>query len=117
VVLLKRLRLANDEPLALETACLPSRLCSPLLEEDLEDRSLYEILLTRFNLTLAWAEQRLEAMACPPAVAEVLGIGRGTPVMHTIRTTYSHDETPFEYTEAFYRGDKHFFRIELRNDR
>jgi GntR family transcriptional regulator len=116
-IVLQRLRLANGEPLAVETACLPDALCHALLKEDLQDRSLYQVLSAHFGLSLAWAEQRVEAVVCPPAVAELLGVGKGTPVMHTTRTTYSHGGTPFEYTEAHYRGDKHFFYIELRNER
>jgi GntR family transcriptional regulator len=46
----------------------------------------------------------------------LLGISQGAPVLHIQRLTFSRDGTPFEYTESIYRGDKHFFRIELRNE-
>ena len=116
VIVLKRLRLANGEPLAIENAYLPHKLCAGLLAESLENVSLYELLAAKYGLTLHVADQRLEAIACPAPEANLLGISRGAPVLHIQRLTFSRDGTPFEYTESIYRGDKHFFRIELRNE-
>jgi GntR family transcriptional regulator len=63
-ILLKRVRLKDDEPLAIETAYLPFRLCTGLQDRDLENRSLYEILTDEFGIFPTRAEQQLEAVAC-----------------------------------------------------
>ena len=113
VVLLKRLRLADGEPLAVETAYLPDRLCHGLLSENLEDRSLYKLLTEKFNIAPARAEQQMEAVACPAAEAKLLGIRKNSPVLHVHRTTFDRDDRPFERVESFYRGDKYVFRAVL----
>jgi len=115
VVLLKRLRLADGEPLAVETAYLPDRLCHGLLSENLEDRSLYKLLTEKFNIAPARAEQQIEAVACPAAEAKLLRIRKNSPVLHMHRTTFDRDDRPFERVESYYRGDKYVFRAELTN--
>lgn len=47
VLCLERGRLANDEPLAMETAYLSFDGCEGLLEENFENRSLYAIRTAR----------------------------------------------------------------------
>ena len=115
VVLLKRLRLSDDEPVAVETAHLPEAVCPGLLDEIVEDRSLYEVLTSKFDIIPKRAEQQVEAVVCPPAEANVLGVKKGAPMLHMHRVTYNSDNHPFEYTESFYRGDRYVFHVELRN--
>ncbi len=116
VILLKRLRLADGEPLAVETAHLPDRVCHGLLKEKLEGKSLYDFLRKNYNIHPARAEQQLEAVACPPVEANLLGVRKGSPVLHIHRTTYGHDGRPFEIVESFYRGDKYVFHAELNGE-
>jgi GntR family transcriptional regulator len=115
VILLQRLRLADGEPVAVETDCLPDALCHGLLKEKLEGRSLYDVLAKNYDITPTRAEQQLEAMACPSAEAKLLGIRKGSPVLHIHRTTFNRDGRPFEMVESFYRGDKYIFHAELHN--
>jgi len=112
-VLLKRLRLADEEPLAIEIAHLPARLCPGLEEEDLENGSLYHLLGRKFDLIPARAEQQIEALACPAAEARLLGVRKGAPMLHMYRVTYSSEGKPIEHTESFYRGDRYIFHVEL----
>lgn len=115
VILLKRLRLADGEPLAVETDYLPDALCHGLLQEKLNGRSLYDVLTKNYNIIPTRAEQQLEATACPAAEAKLLDVRRGSPVLHIHRTTFSRDGRPFEMVESFYRGDKYIFHAELHN--
>ena len=109
VILLRRLRLADGEPLAVETAYLLDRLCHGVLAKNLENRSLYKLLKDKFDITPARAEQQLKAVACPAAEAKWLGVRKGSPVLHIYRTTFTQDDLPFEHVESFYRGDKYVF--------
>ncbi len=115
VILLKRLRLADGEPVAVETDYLPDALCHGLLKEKLNGRSLYDVLTKNYNIVPTRAEQQMEAVVCPPAEAKLLGIRRGSPVLHIHRTTFNRDGRPFEMVESFYRGDKYVFYAELHN--
>ncbi len=114
VILLRRLRLANDEPVALETAYLSEHLFPQLVQENLNNRSLYSLLSERFGVVPTRAEQQMTATACPAPEARLLRIRPGSPVLHLRRVTYAQDDQPFEVVESFYRGDKYVFYAELR---
>lgn len=116
VVVLRRLRLASGEPMAVETAYLPDRLVHDLVTENMENRSLYKLLREKFDIIPSRAEQRMQAMACPAAEARLLGIRRNSPVLHIYRTTFDQKDRPFEYVESLYRGDKYVFHAELNHE-
>src|SRR5260370_24565630 len=58
---LQRLRLADDEPLAIELSQTSFKGCERLLDEDLESNSLYRMLETKYGVQLMEADQELEA--------------------------------------------------------
>ncbi|HEY3308904.1 MAG TPA: GntR family transcriptional regulator [Desulfuromonadaceae bacterium] len=113
VILLKRLRMADGVPMAVETAFLSHRLCSPLLEEDLSQGSLYELLRRKLKIIPSHASQSLESVLCPRTEAQLLGITKGSPVLSIRRVTYGRDGLPFETVESYYRGDRYIFYAEL----
>ena len=114
VFCLERVRLVNDEPLALQTAYLSFDGCEGLLEEDFENQSLYAILATRYGITPFQAEQEHEASIARPRETKLLNLQPGDPVMHICRVTYDTDRHPFEVTQCVYRGDKYRFVALLR---
>ena len=116
VIMLKRLRLADGEPVAIETAYLLESRCRGILKEQLATRSLYDILTKKYRLKPVRAMQQMEAIACPAAEAKLLGTRRGAPVLHIQRTTYDREGRPFELVESFYRGDRYTFYAELQGD-
>jgi len=115
MLLLKRLRLANGKPMAVETVYLPSRRCPGLLDENLEDVSLYETLTEKYGIVPTRANQQWQAVACPVADAKLLEIQRGSPVLRIEQTTFDRNGRPFEHLESFFRGDKFIFFAELTN--
>lgn len=115
ILLLRRLRLANGRPMALETVHLPDQLVPGLLEESLEDRSLYQLLQRKYRIRPARALQQWQAVACPAEDAKLLDVRKGSPVLQIHRTTFDDGGRPFEYLESFFRGDRYVFQAELRN--
>jgi len=115
MILLKRLRLANGKPMAVETVYLPSRRCPGLLDENLEDVSLYETLTEKYGIVPTRANQQWQAVACPANDAKLLEIQRGSPVLRIEQTTFDRNGRPFEHLESFFRGDKFIFFAELTN--
>ncbi len=62
IVVLTRVRLANNRPLALETAHLDHRLCPGILDRhDFSHESLYEVLRQAYGRVMVWADQIIEA--------------------------------------------------------
>jgi GntR family transcriptional regulator len=105
-----RVRLADDEPLALERAAIAARhLPDPMAV----DSSLYAALRAR-GLEPVRALQHLRAAAASPAEARHLQIPPGSPVMATVRHGYLADGRPVELTRSVYRGDRYDFVAEMR---
>lgn len=117
MLLLKRLRLANQKPLAVETVHLASGRCPGLLDEDMNNRSLYETLADKYGVAAARAQQQWQAVPCPVAEAHVLEVDPGSPVLRIEQTTFDAEGRPFEHLESYFRGDKFILVAELRNDR
>ncbi|MGY4707694.1 GntR family transcriptional regulator [Candidatus Bipolaricaulota sp. J31] len=114
-VKVQRLRLADDEPMALETSFLRRRFCPGLEEFDFTNRSLYKTLQEKYGLRLGRAEQTVEAKVADEFEAELLGVKPGTPMLAMERVTYLDDgQTPIEYVRSVYRGDRYKLYVELR---
>ncbi len=105
-----RVRLADDEPLAVERAAIAAR---HLPDPAAVDGSLYTALRAR-GLEPVRALQHLRAAAAGPADAGHLGIPPGSPVMATVRYGYLADGRPVEFTRSVYRGDRYDFVAEMR---
>ncbi len=114
MILLKRLRLANGKPMAVETVHLPSHRCPGLQGEHLTDQSLYETLSRTYGIVPTRANQQWQAVACPAADARLLEIPKGNPVLRIEQTTFDRNGRPFEHLESFFRGDKFIFYAESR---
>ncbi len=112
VLRLRRLRLADSEPLAVENSLINFIGCEQLLEEDLERDSLYQLLEAKFGFPLMEAEQELES-GLAGEEAPILGAEPGSAVLLTRRTTYTHRNQPIEYAVSVYRGDKYKFYAKL----
>lgn len=116
VVLLSRVRLADDQPLALETTHIPAHLCSGLLEKhDFSRESLYAVLRADYGWNLVWADQMIEACMPSPHERQALGLNRQTPVLRLTRVTYNQYDQPVEYVQSVYRGDQYQLRAVLRH--
>jgi GntR family transcriptional regulator len=113
---LQRLRLADDEPLAIETSRLHFKGCEKLLDEDLEQNSLYQLLESKFGVMLMEAEQELDAGLAGPEEATLLNMAVGGSVLYIRRTTYTDRNQPIEYARSIYCGDKYTFYTRLRRD-
>jgi GntR family transcriptional regulator len=113
VLLVERLRLANGEPLAVETCHLYFPDCGDLMNEDLAGQSLYAVLARNYGLVPDRATQQIEAAICEPRPMRLLGLPRGAAVLLIHRTTLNQAGVPFEHTISIYRGDKYVFHAEL----
>ena len=110
---IERLRLADGEPMALETSYVPLSLCPGLLSIDLENRSLYEVLQSVFRLRFGSATQTIAAEVAPPGTASTLGLAPGDAMLVMERTTLLDDGRPVEFVRSWYRGDRYHFAVRL----
>ena len=112
VVVLERLRLADDIPMAVERCHIPASVAPGLLETDLSAQSLYDYLERRHGIVLDAGEQLIEAAIIDPADAKVLAIPLNSAVLMLTRRSLSRG-VPVEYVVSTYRGDRYQLRTSL----
>jgi len=111
VFVLKRVRLADGEPISVQTAHIPSALVPGLRLDG--DASLYEVLQSRYQLHPVRARETYSAAAATAAMAELLGVPAGSPVFSVERVTLLPNEKPFEFVQSTIRGDKYSIVLDL----
>jgi len=109
VARLHRLRLADDEPLAVELAIVPATLLPSSLEE--LGASLYETV-ARHGAEPVMAQQRMCASQLPAFEATALGVPAGVPALHIERVSRTASGRRVEFTRSWYRGDRYDFVAE-----
>jgi GntR family transcriptional regulator len=116
VLRVQRLRLANLEPMAVETLFVDAARF-PGLEQRLSDNtSFYELLRTEYAVELEEAEETIESGLATPPDARLLGTEMGWPMLLLTRRTWDVDGRPVEFVRSLYRGDRYRFltRLKLR---
>ncbi|HEU5383453.1 MAG TPA: GntR family transcriptional regulator [Ktedonobacteraceae bacterium] len=113
---LQRLRLADEEPLAIEISHLSFIGCEKLLAEDLEQNSLYRLLENKYGLPLLEAEQEIEAGLMSPDEAQLLKVHTGSAALFIRRTTYTERDQPVEYAKSIYCGNKYIFFTQMKRE-
>ena len=110
---IRRLRLADDETMAIEFLHVPQRMVRDLRREDLARGSFYELLAAR-GVTIASGVQTIEPTVTTPEEAEVLGVPVHAPAFLFERTTESDRGEVVEFVRSVYRGDRYKLVTELR---
>ncbi len=112
---LKRLRLANDEPMGIQTLYVPMRLVPGIERYDFANLSLYEVLNGRYGLKPARAREEHFAVALERNDGDLLGLEAGSPALGAERLAFREDGTPIELTLSVMRGDRYKIVLNLTN--
>ena len=114
---LRRVRLADKEPMALQTAHIPMTLVPGIDRISFAgDVSLYDVLQSRYNLRAAGGKETHVAALVRPEEAELLGVPAHTAAMRTERVTYLANMRPLEVAQAITRGDRYKIELDLTTD-
>lgn len=110
VLHIKRLRWADDAPIALMENYLVE---APLvLREELETRGLYEMLRER-GTTMRVARQFVSARAAAKDEARLLDVSAGSPILTLERTVYDQSGRVVEIGHTHYRPDRYTIEFTL----
>lgn len=113
LIRITRLRLADDEPMAIEAFAIPQMLCPGLISEELENVSLYRLLAEKYGINIDRAYQQLEPIRASKSEAKLLHIPAGTPLLQTERCSLTNSSRKVEYTKSVYRGDRYKFWVSI----
>ncbi len=104
---LRRLRLVDQEPVAVVTSHLPARIFAGIDEQDLEKQSLYSIFEHSYKRKLQWAEELIGAVVAGVEEAAVLQTAPGSALLMIKETTYDSQNIAIEYSVSLLRGDRY----------
>lgn len=111
-----RIRIADEEPLLLETTFVPVKYCPFLEKEMLENDSLYRILREQATLNPFYAVETYEPVIIKKNEAKILNCKPGMCGYFVERTSYLETGEVFELTQSLVRGDRCRFEVELYKD-
>ncbi len=115
VVEIVRLRLADEQPVLLETSYL-SHNRVPLLEHAIElaSSSLYDWLEAHYHTSVAVMDQTLEPVLLNETQATQLNTQPATPAILSKVLAYNNEGEPIEYAWSVTRGDQCRFYFNFR---
>lgn len=113
VVLVHRLRMLDARPAALQRSYLAADLVPGLERLDGEFPSLYQLLRTRFGLSLHHADQIIEARQATATETRLLRARPHAPVVQVLRKTFLDNGRPVELARMVYRADLFKFQMQL----
>ena len=105
LIYLDRLRLAGDEPLAMDRVWLPASLATPLLSADFSHTSLYAELSERTGLRLDHGQEEVRAVIPTSAERTQLRCPAGVAAFSINRLSYARGK-PVEWRHTLVRGDR-----------
>lgn len=114
VLRIERLRMAGEEPMAIETTHLDAARFPRLARLLGDSVSLYAVLAEQFDVHLANAEETIETVPAPPREAELLETKVGYPMLLLSRHSRDTSGRPVEFALSFYRGDRYKFVAQLQ---
>jgi GntR family transcriptional regulator len=112
VVHLRRLRLADDEPIAIESAILIGPCADAVMTADLAHGSLHETL-ARSGYVLRRGTGTIAAAAATAEEARLLGIRTGDPLLVERRVIVDSHGRRIEATESVYPADRYALDVQF----
>jgi GntR family transcriptional regulator len=113
VLFVRRLRLADDEPMALEDLHVPATVAPGLTGEDLEGTSFYDLLADRYDDPVVSGTQTVEPALVGAEEAALLGVDPGSPVFLFERTSRVRSGGVAEFVRSTYRGDRYRIVVDI----
>lgn len=116
IYFLNRLRLANNEAIAIEYCYLPEKFYPNIIKYNMTDCSLYTIMKEEYNIHFNYMKQSMRASNLVKIDAEML-IGKSKGVgLVSERLMYNIEEVPIEYTKTIYHAERYTFNMVLFNN-
>lgn len=111
---IERLRLADEETMAIESLHLPMAIAPDLRKRDLEGASFYDLLAERYGTVVSAGTQTMEATVTDERQSGILGVPPHSPAFLFERTSTSQQGELIEFVQSIYRGDRYRLVAELR---
>jgi GntR family transcriptional regulator len=104
---LRRLRLADKVPIAVEISYTPGKYFPGIETINFEKESLYSVLQNRYGSSIAWSVDVIEAAKATVEEARLLTVPRGSGILSITRLVMSPEGRPIEACFSRYRSDRY----------
>ena len=111
---IKRLRLADGDPMSVEESFLVHRHCPGILEGDYARHPLRVALVEDYGIRWSHARQRIRAILAPGALARTLSVEPDSALLFIERVSFSQASIPVELLRIYYRADRYSLYCELQ---
>ena len=108
---LKRVRLADNIPIAIEHAFYPPDIGLELEKRDLTTIVMYRVFESEIGFDIKEATQTISASLADATSAKLLGVKAGSPLLSIERLTVNTDGRPLELLRSVYLPD--YFRLSI----
>ena len=113
IVRFTRLRLADGEPIGMETTCVAAALVPGLQEADLAG-SWYELLTRKYSIRIAHGSSLIEPANLTEREAGFLQTAPGKPAFRIETSTFGDGGGVIDFEVDVYRGDRYRLKADLR---
>ena len=113
---IQRLLIVKKTPFCLVMNFLLTHLAKMVTREDILNRSMVDIIKTRFRIPVGTIHQTFEARTASNEMASHLAIGIMDPVLYVETYVYGKKGEPLEFSQIYYRGNEHKYSIELKSN-
>ncbi|HCX50780.1 MAG TPA: GntR family transcriptional regulator [Bacillus sp. (in: Bacteria)] len=110
IIVIERIRYADDIPVALEVSRLPERFTF-LLDEDLNDTSMFSILSEKYQIAFMNTRKTIELVFATYEMSRYLNVSQGHPLLSISSVSSDRDEIPSHRSMQFIVADKFKFII------
>jgi GntR family transcriptional regulator len=104
LIVIERLRYADDQPIAHDVSWLPADIARPLLKRDLSHAALYAAL-QGMGIAIDGGSERVTAERAPRHIAELLDLPPDAPLLLLERRATAQGR-PVEWRETHVRADR-----------
>ncbi len=112
VHVVRRIRLAGEDPLAIESVHFPASLAAT--GPRLSDHAVDDVLRQRYGVVVDEVKQVVEATVLQPGSARVLDVPELSPAL-TLRSRSFAQGTPVAFSVSTYRADRCRLHVDARS--
>jgi len=106
-IYMERLRYVDDKPVFYDINHLPNMNLARFTTRSFENKSLFEILRSNYQVEIVGGEQQLKAIVPDPQIKKLLRLKTGQPVLHIERKLSTNREKFNIYSTIYFNSEKH----------
>ena len=106
-IYMERLRFVNEQPVFYDINHIPNINLPRFTSRTFENKSLFEILRTNYQIEMKGGEQKLKAVKADEKIGKLLKIKKGDPVLYMERKLNTNREGFHIYSTIYFNSEKH----------